>query len=154
MPEKGSYAELLETMRPLVKPSTYRAFEVSFSLESIQERMDQGIADYGGDYQRLFGDSYRWVNVRTLYDPQVAPHEVILCFRDVDEEKRRELQNTIILQDALDAAQKSTKAKSEFFRGMSHDMRTPLNVIIGCCDLAEKAVRRRQCQGPGIPEKD
>ena len=139
VPEKGSYAELLETMRPLVKPSTYRAFEVSFSLESIQERMDQGIADYGGDYQRLFGDSYRWVNVRTLYDPQVAPHEVILCFRDVDEEKRRELQNTIILQDALDAAQKSTKAKSEFFRGMSHDMRTPLNVIIGCCDLAEKS---------------
>lgn len=54
VPEKGSYAELLETMRPLVKPSTYRAFEVSFSLESIQERMDQGIADYGGDYTGLF----------------------------------------------------------------------------------------------------
>lgn len=78
------------------------------------------------------------MNIRTLYDPELAPDEVILCFRDVDEEKRREIQHTIILQDALDAAQKSTKAKSEFFSNMSHDMRTPLNAIIGCCDLAEK----------------
>lgn len=139
LPRKGDYATLLETTRPFVKPSTFRLFEVSFSLESICQRMEQGIADYGGDYQRLFGDTYRWVNIRTLYNPELAPDEVILCFRDVDEEKRRELQHTIILQDALDAAQKSTKAKSQFFSNMSHDMRTPLNAIIGCCNLAEKA---------------
>ena len=101
--------------------------------------MDQGVADYGGDYLRLFGDTYRWVNIRTLYDRELAPDEVILCFRDVDEERRRDLQNTIILQDALEAARKSTKAKSEFFSSMSHDMRTPLNAIIGCCNLAQKS---------------
>ena len=139
VPKRGAYATLLEAMRPLVKPSAYQAFEASFCLESISQRMSQGIADYGGDYLRLFGDTYRWVNIRTLYDRELAPDEVILCFRDVDEERRRELQNTIILQDALDAAQKSTKAKSEFFSSMSHDMRTPLNAIIGCCDLAQKS---------------
>ena len=89
-------------MRPLVKPSTYRAFEMSFSLESICQRIEQGITDYGGDYQRLFNGSYRWVNIRTLYNRALAPDEVILCFRDVDEEKRRELQNTLILQDSRD----------------------------------------------------
>lgn len=138
VPPKGSYAALIETMRPLVKPGTYRVFEESFSLENIQRRIDQGIEDYGGDYQRKFEGNYRWVNIRTLYNREVAPDAVILCFRDVDEEKRWELQTTILLQDALDAAQRSTKAKSEFFSGMSHDMRTPLNAIIGCCDLAEK----------------
>lgn len=66
---------------------------------------------------------------------------VILCFRNVDEEKRREMQTILLLQDALEAAQRSTKAKSEFFSGMSHDMRTPLNAIIGCCDLRKKAVK-------------
>ena len=138
VPMKGAYPALLEAIRPVVKPSIYQAFVTAFSLDSISQRMEQGIADYGGDYQRLFGESYRWVNIRTLYDPELAPDEVILCFRDVDEEKRRELQHTIILQDALDAAQKSTKSKSEFFSNMSHDMRTPLNAIIGCCNLAEK----------------
>lgn len=139
VPKKGSYGQLIETMRPLVKPSTYRAFEESFSLENIQKRISQGVEDYGGDYQRLFGDKYRWVNIRTLYDQEVDPNVVILCFRNVDEEKRREMQTTLFLQDALEAAQRSTKAKSEFFSGMSHDMRTPLNAIIGCCDLAQKS---------------
>ena len=139
VPKKGSYGQLIETMRPLVKPSTYRAFEESFSLENIQKRISQGVEDYGGDYQRLFGDKYRWVNIRTLYDQEVDPNVVILCFRNVDEEKRREMQTILLLQDALEAAQRSTKAKSEFFSGMSHDMRTPLNAIIGCCDLAQKS---------------
>ncbi len=137
--KRGDYARLLQGIRAKVKPSTYRAFEVSFSLDSIRQRAAQGIADYGGDYQRRFDDEYRWVNIRTLYDPSITPDEVILCFRDVDEEKRRELQHTIILQEALEEAQKSTRAKSEFFSRMSHDMRTPLNAIIGCCDLAEKS---------------
>lgn len=139
VPKKGSYGQLIETMRPLVKPSTYRAFEESFSLENIQKRIRQGVEDYGGDYQRLFGDKYRWVNIRTLYDQEVDPNVVILCFRNVDEEKRREMQTILLLQDALEAAQRSTRAKSEFFSGMSHDMRTPLNAIIGCCDLAQKS---------------
>ena len=109
VPKKGSYGQLIETMRPLVKPSTYRAFEESFSLENIQKRIRQGVEDYGGDYQRLFGDKYRWVNIRTLYDQEVDPNVVILCFRNVDEEKRREMQTILLLQDALEAAREAPR---------------------------------------------
>ena len=139
LPCCGAYSLLLQAISSVVRPSTFRAFEESFSLESIRQRVSQGIADHGGDYQRRFGNTYRWVNIRTLYNPELIKNEVILCFRDVDEEKRREMQHTIILQEALDSAQKSTKAKTEFFSRMSHDMRTPLNAIIGCCQLAEKS---------------
>lgn len=139
IPRCGAYSQLLEAICSVVRPRTFRLFEESFSLESIRQRVAQGIADHGGDYQRRFGDTYRWVNIRTLYNPQLIRDEVILCFRDVDAEKRREMQHTIILQEALDEARKSTKAKAEFFSRMSHDMRTPLNAIIGCCSLAEKS---------------
>lgn len=141
VPLKGSYAFLLDAMRTVMKEETYRTFVESFSPEEIRARIDQGVADYGGDFQRRFGQQYRWVNIRTLYDRALARDVVILCFRDVDEEKRRELQNTLLLQDALDAAHKSTKAKNEFFSSMSHDMRTPLNAVLGCCDLAEKCIQ-------------
>lgn len=147
LPEKGEYSLFLATMDSLVTHSTFKAFESSFSLESIRRRIDMGILDYGGDYQRRFGNDYRWVNVRSLYNRDLTPDEVVLCFRDVDEEKLRELQNLIILRNALDTAQKSTKAKSEFFSNMSHDMRTPLNAIIGCCTLAQ------QCYGSGDESK-
>ena len=135
----GSYQTLLDAVKGLVEPSTYQEFEVSFSLDSIRQRVAAHVADYGGDYQRRFGDTYKWVNIRTLYDGKLAPDEVILCFREVDIEKRQQLQHTLILQEALETAKKSTKAKSAFFSSMSHDMRTPLNAIIGLSELAQKS---------------
>lgn len=138
MPKEGSYENLLSIIKTRVESGTYQEFELNFSLPSIRQRVDEHIADYGGDYRRRFGEIYKWVNIRTLYDEKLAPDEVILCFRDVDIEKRQQLQHTIILQEALEAAKKSTKAKSDFFSSMSHDMRTPLNAIIGFSQLAQK----------------
>ena len=139
MPRTGGYDFLLATVKQVVESGTYQEFELSFSLESIRQRVSEHIADYGGDYRRRFGEIYKWVNIRTLYDEKLAPDEVILCFRDVDIEKRQQLQHTIILQEALEAAKKSTKAKSDFFSSMSHDMRTPLNAIIGFSQLAQNS---------------
>ena len=78
----------------------------------------------------------RWVSVRILFDESLAPEEVVLCFREVEEEKQRQLQERRILEDALEIAKKNEAAKQSFFSNMSHDMRTPLNAIIGLSDLA------------------
>ena len=139
LPPKGSYELLLDTIKQVVAEDAYEEFVQGFSLEQIRQRVAEGIPDYGGDYQRKFGDTLRWVNIRTLYDEERAPGEVILCFRDVDIERRQQLQHTILLESALTAAQKSTKAKSAFFSNMSHDLRTPLNAIINLSALARKS---------------
>ena len=149
LPPAGDYTLVIDAICAMVKSSTYQEFQQTFSLEAIRQRVELGVADFGGDFQRKFDGVYRWVNIRTLYDPEVAPNEVILCFRDVDAEKRQELQHTIILQEALDAAKKGTRAKSEFFSRMSHDMRTPLNAIIGCCQLAKKSYDQKDMPSVG-----
>lgn len=138
LPRKGDYSLLLDTIKQVVAPDAYEEFVQSFSLEQIRQRVAEGIRDYGGDYQRRFGETFRWVNIRTLYDKERAPDEVILCFRDVDIERRQQLQHTILLESALAAAQKSTKDKTAFFSSMSHDLRTPLNAIINLTTLARK----------------
>lgn len=91
LPRKGSYGLLLDTIKQVVAQDAYEEFVQSFSLEQIRQRVAEGIPDYGGDYQRQFGDTLRWVNIRTLYDEERAPGEVILCFRDVDIERRQQL---------------------------------------------------------------
>ena len=88
LPERGPYALLLDRIRSLVRSNTFRVFEHDFSIDSIRRRVRQELADFGGDFERRFPQGYRWVNIRTLYDASLAPDEVILCFRDVDEEKR------------------------------------------------------------------
>ena len=48
------------------------------------------------------------------------------------EEKRREKD----LMSAADAARRANEAKSEFLSCMSHDIRTPMNVIMGFTNIA------------------
>lgn len=52
---------------------------------------------------------------------------------EVGEEKRQKK----LLKDALDAATLANRAKSEFLSRMSHDIRTPMNAIIGMTAIAE-----------------
>ena len=49
-----------------------------------------------------------------------------------------DVSNMITLKDALRQAEEGSKAKSSFLFAMSHDLRTPMNAIIGYADLMEK----------------
>src|SRR5699024_6799933 len=68
-------------------------------------------------------------------DETLEPEEAVLCFREVDQEKRRQIQERRLLEETLATARKSEKSKLAFFNNMSHDMRTPLNAILGVVDL-------------------
>lgn len=60
-------------------------------------------------------------------------------FVDIDDEKKMEEQlerQKIDLEDALAAAQHANRAKTTFLNNMSHDIRTPMNAIIGFTSLA------------------
>ena len=50
--------------------------------------------------------------------------------------KQERISNDLSL--ALEKAEEATKAKQEFFSKMSHDIRTPLNVVLGMTQIAEK----------------
>ena len=52
-------------------------------------------------------------------------------------QKEDERQKRCILQDAVKQADAANKAKSTFLFNMSHDIRTPMNAIIGYSDLAK-----------------
>ncbi len=135
LPYKGSYEELMKVLVCCMDEETKGDFEKSFSLKNIYELAEKKTIDFGGDFLRLFGDEYRWVNVRLLQDPEHGPGEAVLCFREVEEEKERQLQSIRFLENALAAADASEKSQKQFFSSMSHDMRTPLNAIIGMADL-------------------
>src|SRR5699024_941810 len=131
-------SELLRIVGQLIQPDTFVEFQKSFSPESMRNLVTKRIRDYGGDFLRKFGDEYRWVNVRILFDESLAPDEVVLCFREVDQEKQQQFKERELLENALENAKRSEKAKHAFFNNMSHDMRTPLNAILGLSQLVRQ----------------
>jgi len=81
-------------------------------------------------------------NATTFYDRDRTLQGVFAAARDVTERKRFEqaLQDTNIeLENAKLNAEKANKAKSDFLSGMSHELRSPLNAILGFAQLIESA---------------
>ncbi len=68
---------------------------------------------------------------------------VVLGFRSVDEEIRSEMEKKSQLEEALLQANKANEAKSVFLSNMSHDIRTPMNAIVGFTNLALTHIERR-----------
>ncbi len=69
--------------------------------------------------------------------------EVLYVARDITTEKMREFEQQEQLSNALLAAQTANKAKSTFLNSMSHDIRTPMNAIIGFTALAQTHLDNR-----------
>lgn len=61
---------------------------------------------------------------------------VVIAKKDVTETVREEQKKEKLLSDALYNAKKANEAKTVFLSNMSHDMRTPLNGVIGFTNLA------------------
>ncbi len=76
-----------------------------------------------------------------------SPITFVGLFVDIDDEKKmgaRLEQQTKDLQDALDAAQHANHAKTTFLNNMSHDIRTPMNAIIGFTSLAATHIDNKE----------
>ena len=99
-----------------------------------------------------------YVNYRTLREGRVeyfqmkavragvwnGRRSVVLGFRSVDGETRAELEKKALLEDALLQANRASKAKTTFLSNMSHDIRTPMNAIVGFTALAITHIDRKE----------
>src|SRR5207253_6978496 len=81
-------------------------------------------------------------NATTFYDRDRRLQGVFAAARDVTERKHFEqalLETNVELQSAKSAAEKANLAKSDFLSSMSHELRSPLNAILGFAQLMESA---------------
>lgn len=136
---QGDYDDLIKVIASSLDDWTGEDFLKNFSLENIRALVGQQVRDFGGEFLRRFENGDRWISARLLTDPERIPDEAVLCFRDIELEKEEQQQQVYLLKGALAAAEQSEKSQKQFFSVMSHDMRTPLNIIIGMTNLALQA---------------
>lgn len=106
------------------------------------------VRDYTGEktydvkYRLLTKNAgWRWFHAagRLSRREDGSPVTFVGFFIDIDDKRRMEAQleaQRTDLEDALAAAQHANRAKTTFLNNMSHDIRTPMNAIIGFTSLA------------------
>ncbi len=101
-----------------------------------------GEKTYNVEYRVLTKHAgWRWFHAagRLSRREDGSPITFVGLFMDIDDEKKMKEQlekQKIDLQDALAVAQHANRAKTTFLNNMSHDIRTPMNAIIGFTSLA------------------
>ena len=79
---------------------------------------------------------YRWERIQII-PSEDNPHEFMVFAKDIHEVKLREEKQRELLFEALANAEHANAAKRDFLSHMSHDMRTPMNAIVGLTTIAQ-----------------
>lgn len=137
--EKGStheypyYEVCCQYINERVHPDDRTSMLNAMKLDTVTDKLSKN-SEYVGSYKTLINGEkhyYQFKYIRLEHSGQI-----IAAFQNIDAIIASEKEQHQRLSEALEAAEHSSRAKTTFLNNMSHDIRTPLNAIIGFTELA------------------
>ena len=132
-------SECFERWRDFILEESLEEYRRTVNTEYLKERFENGEAEVDIDYWEADGKDGQMC-VRQSYvmtrDNDTDDIMVMVVTREITEQVRKQKEQTQALQDALMQAQHANRAKTTFLSNMSHDIRTPMNAIIGFATIA------------------
>lgn len=143
-----SYQAYCEAHMMQITRQTQGGYRMAMSVTDLLKRFKAGDRQFSAEYGvREKDGTIRWVRKMilmtrvTVYDPDTgldAPVvKAIILLRDTTEMHEMDEQRQAKLQADLDEMSAANRVKTEFLSRMSHDIRTPLNGIIGLLRINE-----------------
>ncbi|MCR4610526.1 MAG: response regulator [Lachnospiraceae bacterium] len=138
---KHTYSEVIHTyIDKCVEVSEDDTINKYINFKAFRDEVDKNnILSFV--YTRVFENETRQYRVKAVKIEEDGEFlGIVLGFCDVEDEYRKDKETQAMLQDALEEAKHASASKSNFLFNMSHDIRTPMNAILGFAYLAGKEV--------------
>ena len=142
-----SYSQLFHDFAGTIHPDSREEYESHFSPDVLLDQLGQKKSEiFLEAKQMLLDGTYHWTSTQIIYvdNPYSDDKLAILISRRIDEQRYAQEQQRLALQSALDSARAASSAKSRFLSNMSHDIRTPMNAIVGMAAIASAHLDDRE----------
>jgi len=106
------------------------------TLEAIKSHLS-GEDSYRLNYRKISGNTTKYMQIK--FNKIGTDKNFVKAgvgFRSAEAEMRHEMEQKAAIEEALQQAKKASKAKTDFLSNMSHDIRTPMNAIVGFAAIA------------------
>ena len=141
----GTYHDFVEQVAAKYKTlESLDALDARISPENIRRNLQCENDIYKFEYCSLDENTYKIASFIPLEWDGTKLVKVLLASMDVSQEKKAEIESHKALKEAYRAAENASHAKTDFLSNMSHDIRTPMNAIVGLASLMENDL-----QNPG-----
>ena len=121
---------------------------MSSSYFTLKNKIDTGVQAFSTDLMHRYGDATIEMSAlgrSTAFISLVIIAVLVLLSVILSMlYSRYERENAKELSAAMESARSASRAKSDFLSSMSHDIRTPMNAIVGMTNMAQLSLEERQ----------
>ncbi len=137
LPPEGVYSEMLRSVaQKLVTEDSIQEFLRFTSLENLRTALAEENRIELEYTIRAEGNSWLRTIFQVTERRDGIPTKATMYHADIDRQKSKRLLQQQALKDAYRYAESANAAKTEFLSRMSHDIRTPMNAIVGMAAIA------------------
>lgn len=140
-------SECFESWKQFILPESLADYSDVVNVENLRRCFEEGEVEIDVDYWAVVEDDGRQICMRQTFimtqDDMSGDVITMVVSRDITEQVIRQKEQTEALQDALMHARQANEAKTTFLSNMSHDIRTPMNAIIGFATIAASRIDNR-----------
>ncbi len=140
-------SEWFERCKQFISGESMEEYCTVVNVEHLQELFEQGETETVVEYwcKDAFGEL---ICVRQSFvmtkDYDTDDIMVMAVIKEITGSVKRQMEQKQALQDALMQAQHANRAKTTFLSNMSHDIRTPMNAIIGFATIAASHIDNKE----------
>lgn len=133
---RGALQKLSQHIRDKISPQEWENIQNQLNSKVMIEHLNLS-SNYQYTFQEENGSRIKRVNYYYLDQNKDV---IVISQQDITDLVREEVRQKEELQRALNIATHASNTRDDFLSNMSHDLRTPLNGIIGAAELAKKMV--------------